>query len=52
MFDFSLPAEFRHIVYIKNKKKEEKCGITYYFGAAPLACCDMDINPGLTTVQI
>lgn len=32
--------------------KEEKCGITYYFGADPLACCDMDINPGLTTVQI
>ena len=29
--------------------KEEKCGITYYFGADPLACCDMDINPGLTT---
>lgn len=32
--------------------KEEKCGITYYFGTDPLACCDMDINPGLTTVQI
>lgn len=32
--------------------KEEKCGITYYFGADTLACCDMDINPGLTTVQI
>ena len=32
--------------------KEEKCGITYYFGADPLACSDMDINPVLTTVQI
>lgn len=32
--------------------KEEKCGITYYFGADPMTCCDMDINPSITTAKI
>ena len=33
-------------------RKEEKCGITYYFGADQMTCCDMDIKPGMTTAKI
>ena len=33
-------------------RKEEKYGVTYYFGNDPMTCCDMDINPGITTAKI
>lgn len=33
-------------------RKEEKYGVTYYFGNYPMTCCNMDINPGITTAKI
>ena len=33
-------------------RKEENYGVTYYFGNHPMTCCDMDINPCITTAKI
>ena len=33
-------------------RKEEKCGVTYYFEVDQMTCCDMDIKPGMTTAKI